>query len=201
MKSPQAFRSIGEVAQLIGVATHVLRYWETQFPALAPVRRPDGRRYYRPDDVQLAAGLCVVMREEGLTIRGARKMLARDRGEAFRARGSLRLGPAFALPDSPDDAAPATTPHTAPDPQQEAQDMPGNHSRHRRRRHVTGSTSLPLFPDLPISDGGDMVWLVRLMALSALLRHPPQPCPQRFRMAAIRLHDAIDALNTSLHTN
>ena len=64
---------------MIGVATHVLRYWETQFPALAPVRRPDGRRYYRPEDVQLAAGLCVVLREEGLTIRGARRLIALDR--------------------------------------------------------------------------------------------------------------------------
>ena len=87
MKSPQAFRSIGEVAQMIGVATHVLRYWETQFPALAPVRRPDGRRYYRPEDVQLAAGLCVVMREEGLTIRGARGHAALRHGPSRSAGG------------------------------------------------------------------------------------------------------------------
>lgn len=87
MKSPQAFRSIGEVAGLVGVATHVLRYWETQFPALAPVRRPDGRRYYRPDDLFLAAGLCEVMREDGLTIRGARRLIERDNGAAIRQRG------------------------------------------------------------------------------------------------------------------
>lgn len=91
MKSPQAFRSIGEVARLVGVATHVLRYWETQFPALAPVRRPDGRRYYRPDDLLLAAGLCEVMREEGLTIRGAQRLIALDKGAALRERGRLRL--------------------------------------------------------------------------------------------------------------
>ena len=91
MKSPQAFRSIGEVARLVGVATHVLRYWETQFPALAPVRRPDGRRYYRPDDLLLAAGLCEVMREEGLTIRGAQRLIALDKGATLRERGRLRL--------------------------------------------------------------------------------------------------------------
>lgn len=91
MKSPQAFRSIGEVARLVGVATHVLRYWETQFPALAPVRRPDGRRYYRPDDLLLAAGLCDVLREDGLTIRGARRLIDMDKGAALRERGRLRL--------------------------------------------------------------------------------------------------------------
>lgn len=90
-KGADAFRSIGEVAKLIGVAPHVLRYWETQFSQLRPMKRPDGRRYYRPEDVRLAAGLCEILREEGLTIRGARKMLARDRGEAVRARGAERL--------------------------------------------------------------------------------------------------------------
>ena len=70
-KSPHAFRSIGEVARLVGVATHVLRYWETQFAALRPVKRADGRRYYRPDDVLLVAGIREALHEEGLTIRGA----------------------------------------------------------------------------------------------------------------------------------
>ena len=85
-KGADAFRSIGEVARLLGVAPHVLRYWETQFPLLKPMKRPDGRRYYRPDDVRLAAGLCTVLRDEGLTIRGARKLLARDRGASVRER-------------------------------------------------------------------------------------------------------------------
>lgn len=91
-KAADAFRSIGEVARIIGVAPHVLRYWETQFPQLKPVKRRDGRRYYRPEDLQLVAGLCEVLREEGLTIRGARKLLAKDRGEAVRQRGIARLG-------------------------------------------------------------------------------------------------------------
>jgi DNA-binding transcriptional MerR regulator len=74
-KGADAFRSIGEVARLLGVAPHVLRYWETQFSLLKPMKRPDGRRYYRPDDVRLAAGLCTVLRDEGLTIRGAKMLL------------------------------------------------------------------------------------------------------------------------------
>lgn len=95
-KGAEAFRSIGEVASLIGVAPHVLRYWETQFPLLRPMKRPDGRRYYRPADLALAAGICELLRDEGLTIRGARKLIAADRGEAVRARGLARLA---VLPD------------------------------------------------------------------------------------------------------
>ena len=89
-KSAEAFRSIGEVAKLIGVAPHVLRYWETQFPQLKPMKRPDGRRYYRPDDIRLVAGLCEVLRDDGMTIRGAKKLIAKDRGAAIRGRGAER---------------------------------------------------------------------------------------------------------------
>jgi len=90
-KGTDAFRSIGEVADLIGVAPHVLRYWETQFSALKPMKRPDGRRYYRPADVELAAGICVLLRQDGLTIRGAIKQIASDRGYTVRLRGSALL--------------------------------------------------------------------------------------------------------------
>ncbi|TRW96701.1 MerR family transcriptional regulator [Paracoccus sp. M683] len=93
-KGAEAFRSIGEVAKMIGVAPHVLRYWETQFSLLKPMKRGDGRRYYRPDDVRLAAGICEILRDEGLTIRGAKKMLSKDRGESVRARGAIKLGEA-----------------------------------------------------------------------------------------------------------
>lgn len=99
VKSPDAFRSIGEVSRLIGVAPHVLRYWEGQFSQLAPVKRADGRRYYRPDDVRLAAGLCQVLREEGLSIRGAKRLISADRGAGLRAIGAARLGEALPLAD------------------------------------------------------------------------------------------------------
>ena len=81
-KGAEAFRSIGEVATLIGVAPHVLRYWETQFSALKPMKRPDGRRYYRPADVEMAAGICALLRDDGLTIRGAIRQIATDRGQS-----------------------------------------------------------------------------------------------------------------------
>ncbi|MEQ3643483.1 MAG: MerR family transcriptional regulator [Paracoccus sp. (in: a-proteobacteria)] len=92
-KGAEAFRSIGEVAALIGVAPHVLRYWETQFSALKPMKRPDGRRYYRPADVEMAAGICALLRDDGLTIRGAIRQIATDRGQSVRRRGAQQLSP------------------------------------------------------------------------------------------------------------
>lgn len=117
-KRADAYRSIGEAARLVGVATHVLRYWETQFPQLKPLRRPDGRRYYRLDDVRLAAGLAAVLREDGLTTRGAARLIAEDGGAGLRARGAARLPDGFAAPPDADTDGPrrpgATPPADAP---------------------------------------------------------------------------------------
>ena len=162
-KSPQAFRSIGEVARLVGVATHVLRYWEGQFPALSPVKRPDGRRYYRPDDVLLAAGLCEVMREDGLTIRGANLLIAKDKGAALRARGQARLGAAFGpVPEAEEDAAdhPRTSRPRGPARRRAAGSSsdaarPAEASRSVRRRAAEPDpiVTLPLFPELFAAEG------------------------------------------------
>lgn len=119
-KGAEAFRSIGEVAELIGVASHVLRYWETQFPSLKPMKRPDGRRYYRPADVDLAAGICALLRDDGLTIRGALKLIAVDRGAAVRRRG---IGYLATRTGDPDQAMLdlEALPDPATDPAQEAE--------------------------------------------------------------------------------
>ena len=74
-KDPEAFRTIGEVAQVLGVKQHVLRYWEEQFPMLKPLTRAGGRRYYRPSDVALNAEIDRLLHHEGFTIRGARQAL------------------------------------------------------------------------------------------------------------------------------
>ena len=75
-KDPEAFRTIGEVAQILGVKQHVLRYWEEQFPMLKPLTRAGGRRYYRPSDVALIAEIDRLLHHEGFTIRGARQALS-----------------------------------------------------------------------------------------------------------------------------
>ena len=72
-KDPEALRTIGEVAKALGIRQHVLRYWEEQFPTLKPVKRSGGRRYYRPEDVQLIATIHRLVHQEGYTLRGARQ--------------------------------------------------------------------------------------------------------------------------------
>ena len=77
-KSADAFRTIGEAATELGLKTHVLRFWETRFDNLRPMKRPDGRRYYRPEDMELLRRLQNLLHVQGLTIRGAVKALDGD---------------------------------------------------------------------------------------------------------------------------
>lgn len=74
-KSADAFRTIGEAATELGLKTHVLRFWETKFDNLRPMKRADGRRYYRPEDMDLLRRLQNLLHVQGLTIRGAIKAL------------------------------------------------------------------------------------------------------------------------------
>ena len=75
-KQPDAFRTIGELARELGVAQHILRYWETKFPQLKPLQRAGNRRYYRPADVALAKRIHRLLGQEGYTVRGVQKLLA-----------------------------------------------------------------------------------------------------------------------------
>ncbi len=74
-KDPEAFRTIGELSEELGVAQHILRYWETKFPQLRPLQRAGNRRYYRPADVALARRIHYLLSNEGYTVRGVQKLL------------------------------------------------------------------------------------------------------------------------------
>ncbi|WP_134499567.1 MerR family transcriptional regulator [Microvirga pakistanensis] len=74
-KSPDAFRTISEVAEDLDLPQHVLRFWETKFPHIKPLKRGGGRRYYRPDDVDLLKGIRHLLYGEGYTIRGVQRIL------------------------------------------------------------------------------------------------------------------------------
>ena len=80
-KDPGAFKTIGELSEELGVAQHILRYWETRFPQLRPMQRAGNRRYYRPADVDLARRINRLLNEEGYTVRGVQKLL-RDKSAA-----------------------------------------------------------------------------------------------------------------------
>jgi DNA-binding transcriptional MerR regulator len=78
-KSASAFRTISEVAGDLDVAQHVLRFWESKFPQVRPLKRGGGRRYYRPEDVDLLRQIRSLLYEEGYTIKGAQKLLKTQR--------------------------------------------------------------------------------------------------------------------------
>ena len=78
-KSKAAFRTIAELAEELGVATHVLRFWETKFEQIKPMKRSGGRRYYRPDDVEIIKTIQHYLHEKRYTIEGVQKMF-KERG-------------------------------------------------------------------------------------------------------------------------
>ena len=78
-KSSQAFRTIREVSDWLDVKAHVLRFWESKFPQIRPVKRAGGRRYYRPGDMELVGGIKVLLHEQGMTIKGVQDLI-RDEG-------------------------------------------------------------------------------------------------------------------------
>ena len=78
-KDPDALKTIGELSEELGVAQHILRYWETKFPQLRPMQRAGNRRYYRATDVDLVRRIHRLLTEEGYTVRGVQKLL-RDKG-------------------------------------------------------------------------------------------------------------------------
>ena len=98
-KSPDAFRTISEVAEHLETPAHVLRFWESRFPQIRPVKRAGGRRYYRPSDVSLLTGIKRLLHDEGMTIRGVQKIL-REQG----VRHVAGLSGDAALDDGADDS-------------------------------------------------------------------------------------------------
>src|SRR5689334_23144344 len=95
-KSPEAFRTISEVATELDVPQHVLRFWEGRFTQIKPVKRAGGRRYYRPEDVDLLRGIRALLYREGFTIKGVQKIL-KERGH----RHVIELGRGETLPIIP----------------------------------------------------------------------------------------------------
>jgi len=81
-KSPEAFRTISEVAIELDMPQHVLRFWESRFAQVRPIKRAGGRRYYRPEDVDLLRGIRTLLYREGFTIKGAQKVM-RDKGQRY----------------------------------------------------------------------------------------------------------------------
>ena len=93
-KSPEAFRTIREVADVMELPQHVLRFWETRFPQIRPMKRAGGRRYYRPDDVERLRLIKRLLYDEGYTIKGVQKLFKEQGAQALR-NGDVDARPAF----------------------------------------------------------------------------------------------------------
>ena len=108
-KSPDAFRTISEVADDLDLPQHVLRFWETRFPQIKPMKRGGGRRYYRPEDVELLKGIRHLLYDHGYTIKGVQKLL-KTNGNKFvvaAASGDLATMEALAAQSEAEQAPPA----------------------------------------------------------------------------------------------
>jgi len=131
VKSPTAFRTISEVAEGLALPQHVLRFWESKFQQIKPLKRGGGRRYYRPEDVKIIHDIKELLYNQGFTIRGVQKLL-RENGSASLAR-SMVAQPTLptGMSTLPLNAAPQTA--AQPQHQQQQTHQPQGLSTDKRR--------------------------------------------------------------------
>jgi DNA-binding transcriptional MerR regulator len=129
-KSATAFRTISEVADDLDVPQHVLRFWETKFPQIRPLKRGGGRRYYRPEDVELLRRVSQLLYREGYTIKGVQRLL---REGQIRAPRPVRVETEATLPLGLDEVEPDVPPEP---------DFPEDDDPPPRRRRTAAEDSL-----------------------------------------------------------
>ncbi|WP_417281962.1 MerR family transcriptional regulator [Ancylobacter oerskovii] len=160
-KSPDAFRTISEVAEELDLPQHVLRFWETKFPQIRPLKRGGGRRYYRPDDVELLRGIRHLLYGEGYTIRGVQRILKEEGPRYVQALLREAMGEGAA---EDGDARPAPEGRTsalggffgllpgrrggAAAPERESEPAPRRPARRRDPEDEPNFLDMPLLPDM-----------------------------------------------------
>jgi DNA-binding transcriptional MerR regulator len=135
-KSADAFRTIGEVAEWLEVPAHVLRFWESRFTQVKPVKRAGGRRYYRPADMRLLAGIKILLHDEGMTIKGVQKIL-REQGVQHVSARAPDPGAAAAVVENP--AQQASPPSAA----REISDRPETQAEETAARNIAPEPPAP----------------------------------------------------------
>jgi DNA-binding transcriptional MerR regulator len=140
-KGPEAFRTISEVAEALDLPQHVLRFWETRFKQIKPMKRGGGRRYYRPQDVALLRGIRYLLYGEGYTIRGVQRILKEQGVQQVASAGTG-----------------AVEPRTAPEPSQIEAPVEAPAPVLRRRKTAPASTRViePVPAAAPVQDGADV---------------------------------------------
>jgi DNA-binding transcriptional MerR regulator len=176
-KSADAFRTIGEVAGELDVPKHVLRFWEGKFPHIRPMKRGGGRRYYRPEDMELLRGIRHLLHAEGYTIKGVQKILreqgidqvkiaARAAIAAAEANAPVRKRGRKAVAVPPEASAPAV-----------AQDTP-----QKAAKRASPAASGPTAKDI-IEAAIRELELCRQMLMTGAARTEPAAEPKRARLS------------------
>lgn len=135
MKSPTAFRTISEVAEGLALPQHVLRFWESKFQQIKPLKRGGGRRYYRPEDVKIIHDIKELLYNQGFTIRGVQKLL-RESGSSSVARSMIaqpQIPTSITTTSASSSAVQQPEPQVAKQPQHSAPDMSAD-----KRREIEG---------------------------------------------------------------
>ncbi len=123
-KSPEAFRTISEAAEELDVPQHVLRFWETRFAQIKPMKRGGGRRYYRPADVELLKGIRQLLYGKGYTIRGVQRILREDGVGHVTAIGRGEIDAGAEPPEAPEAGRAPVAPTAEPLPRKPAEPAP-----------------------------------------------------------------------------
>lgn len=167
-KAPDAFRTISEVAEILDTPPHVLRFWESKFTQVRPVKRAGGRRYYRPADLALLAGIRQLLHDDGMTIRGVQKIL-RERGVRHVASlaplpetlgdGSVMQEDTTETPEPPAPEAAAERASEPPAPAEEPRETPPPEAAQEPRRDTQAPDEAPAAdapdPGTPAQDAPD----------------------------------------------
>lgn len=107
-KSPKAFRTISEAAGELDLPQHVLRFWETKFPQIKPMKRAGGRRFYRPEDVELLTRIKTLLHTEGYTIKGVQKLLRQNGGVSTSSQTPSLGSPSVIQQETNNSASPSS---------------------------------------------------------------------------------------------
>ena len=196
-KAPDAFRTISEVADDLDLPQHVLRFWESRFPQIRPMKRGGGRRYYRPEDIDLLRGIRHLLYGEGYTIRGVQRIL---REQGLRTVQSVGQGRAVTLPEPSHEDAADGEHETGPDvlpftpslfSGPAGEDMP--RARHAEVRDEGNAGALRAAA-APL--GGDVAETNSDAPSHVPAQAPPQPAVP---VAAGLAPEDLDRLKTALH--
>jgi len=151
-KSPEAFRTIREVADAMDLPQHVLRFWETRFPQIRPVKRAGGRRYYRPDDIERLRTIKRLLYDEGYTIKGVQKLFKEQGGQAPAAAAAEAR-----LPFETADAA-------APERRKDLSRAPAPSAIESGAPHAAGARPEPSIPAAPGLSADELALLREILA-------------------------------------